>query len=247
MAQKIIGIMGALPEEIDFILPLIAQKQSVRLGKRTFYTGFINEQKVVVVFSRIGKVAAATTVSTLILHFGVNQIIFTGVAGGLHPEVKIGDIVIADQLIQHDMNAEPLMPRYEIPLLGKTFFESDKTLLEAAHYAAENSLQQNLFTFEEIEEFNLQQPKIHIGTIASGDLFFSTNIKKEKLLSRMNSILCVEMEGAAVAQVCYEFNVPFVVIRTISDDADDHSTVNFRRFIEHVGKIYSKKIIEAML
>ena len=239
--------MGALPEEIDFILPLIAQKQSVRLGKRTFYTGFINEQKVVVVFSRIGKVAAATTVSTLILHFGVNEIIFTGVAGGLDPEVKIGDIVIADQLIQHDMNAEPLMPRYEIPLLGKTFFESDKSLLKAAQKAAESSLQQNLFTAEEIEEFNLQQPKIHIGTIASGDLFFSTNTKKEKLLSRMNSILCVEMEGAAVAQVCYEFNVPFVVIRTISDDADDHSTVNFTRFIEHVGKIYSKKIIEAML
>ncbi|WP_395091415.1 5'-methylthioadenosine/adenosylhomocysteine nucleosidase [Vaginella massiliensis] len=245
--QKRIGIMGALPEEIDYILPLIENKTEVRLGKRTFYCGTIHQQEVVVVFSRIGKVAAAATVSTLILHFAVSEVIFTGVAGGIDSKVKIGDIVIANQLVQHDMNAEPLMPRHEIPLLGKTFFEADQKLLNCSEKAAQKVLNQKIFSEQEIEEFKLHLPTVHVGLIGSGDLFFSTNQKKTQLNQRLSAILCVEMEGAAVAQVCYEFGVPCVVIRSISDDADEHSSVNFMRFIQHIGRAYSKGIVEEII
>lgn len=247
MTRERIGLLGAMPEEINYIIPLIENKREEKIGKRTFYIGNIGEHEVVLVYSRIGKVAAATTVSTLILHYNITQLIFTGVAGAIHPDVKIGDIVLAKELVQHDMNAFPLMPRHEIPLLAKTFFEVDTKLLESSKIAAEKALLENSFTQEEKDEFRLHDPKIHFGLIASGDLFFSTNQQKEKLNQRIPNILCVEMEGAAIAQICYEFSVPFCVMRVISDEANDDSSVDFVRFIEHVGRVYSRSFINNLL
>ena len=135
MSNKIIGIMGAIPEEINGVVSLLTDKQEHRIGKRTYYTGVLNNQNVVVVYSRIGKVAAATTVSTLILEFKITELIFTGVAGGIDSSLKIGDIVLGQSLIQHDMNAQPLFPAYEIPLLGKAYFDADTDKLELAKTA----------------------------------------------------------------------------------------------------------------
>src|SRR5690349_9837535 len=124
MNNKIVGIMGAMPEEIESALTLVKDQQKREIGTRTYYTGKINNVPVVVVFSRWGKVAAATTVSTLILEFKITELIFTGVAGAIHEDLRIGDVVVANRLIQHDMDARPLVSRFEIPLLGKTYFES---------------------------------------------------------------------------------------------------------------------------
>ncbi|ADX68295.1 MULTISPECIES: 5'-methylthioadenosine/adenosylhomocysteine nucleosidase [Weeksella] len=247
MKHERIGILGAIPEEINYIIPLIENKREEKIGKRTFYIGKIGKHEVVLAYSRIGKVAAATTVSTLILHYNITQLIFTGVAGAIHPDVKIGDIVLARKLIQHDMNASPLMPRHEIPLLGKTYFEVDTKLLERSRKAANNTLLTNSFTEAEKDEFHLHHPTIHFGLIASGDLFFSTTKQKEKLNQRIQNILCVEMEGAAIAQICYEFSIPFCVMRVISDEANDESSIDFVRFIKHVGRVYSRSFIENLL
>ena len=251
MSEKIIGIMGAIPEEINGVVDLLTNKQAYKIGKRTYFSGELNNQKVVVVYSRIGKVAAAATVSTLILQFNITELIFTGVAGAIHPSVKIGDIVLGKSLIQHDMNAQPLFPIYEIPLLGKAYFETNEEEIEKATTAILELLEQqylhNVISDKDLNKFNIHSPQLHVGLIGSGDSFYSTNLQKETLQKNLPEVLCVEMEGAAVAQVCDEFEIPFTIIRTISDDADDHSTVDFNSFIAKISNVYSIEIIKNLL
>nr|WP_314546998.1 5'-methylthioadenosine/adenosylhomocysteine nucleosidase [uncultured Empedobacter sp.] len=251
MSERIIGIIGAIPQEINGVVNLLTNKQEHKIGRRSYFTGKLNNQKVVVVYSRVGKVAASATVTTLILEFNVSELIFTGVAGGIHADVKIGDIVLGQSLIQHDMNAQPLFPAYEIPMLGKAYFEADSSQLEVATTAILEILEEqhlhNVISEKDLDKFNIHQPQLHVGLIGSGDLFFSTNSQKEKLQQNLPEMLCVEMEGAAVAQVCYEFDIPFIIIRTISDDADDHSTLDFNSFIEKISNVYSIEIIKNII
>ncbi|HCC93267.1 MAG TPA: 5'-methylthioadenosine/adenosylhomocysteine nucleosidase [Flavobacteriaceae bacterium] len=251
MSERIIGIMGAIPQEINGVVNLLTNKQEHKIGRRSYFTGELNNQKVVVVYSRVGKVAASATVTTLILEFKVSELIFTGVAGGIHTDVKIGDIVLGQSLIQHDMNAQPLFPAYEIPMLGKAYFEADSSQLQVATTAILEILEEqhlhNVISEKDLDKFNIHQPQLHVGLIGSGDLFFSTNSQKEKLQQNLPEMLCVEMEGAAVAQVCYEFDIPFIIIRTISDDADDHSTLDFNSFIEKISNVYSIEIIKNII
>ncbi|RLZ12269.1 5'-methylthioadenosine/adenosylhomocysteine nucleosidase [Faecalibacter macacae] len=251
MAQRIIGIMGALPEEINGVVNLLQNKKEHRFGKRIYYTGTINNQDVVVVYSRIGKVAAAATVSTLILKFNITELIFTGVAGGIASDLKIGDIVLGTELVQHDMDATPLFPQFEIPLIGKSHFKTDSEFLKlgenSIQHILENSYLHQVIDTEDLDQFNIHHPKLHLGLIASGDQFFKDSEQKNNLLSNLPDTKCVEMEGAAVAQVCYEFGIPFIVIRTISDEADQHSTIDFMKFTEKISNIYSIEIIKNII
>ena len=248
MAQKIIGIMGAMPEEIREVVQLLSNRHEVSIGMRTYYTGTLNGINTVIVFSRWGKTAAAATVSTLILEFKITDLIFTGVAGGIDPALNIGDIVIARRLVQHDMDARPLMPRYEIPLLDKTFFESDQAGLNVAVIAVNDMITNNhlytLISSNELKQFGITTPRLFIGDIASGDKFFAANEDKHNLLENLPGTLCVEMEGAAVAQVCYEYNIPCTIIRTISDTADHNSAIDFPAFINSISSKYSLQIIK---
>ncbi|SEM13657.1 adenosylhomocysteine nucleosidase [bacterium A37T11] len=235
MEERIVGIMGAMHEEIHAIVALLEQKTSHVYGMRTYYTGTLGGINVVVVFSRWGKVAAATTVSSLILKFKITELFFIGVAGGISPSLKIGDIVIATQLLQHDMDARPLMPRYEVPLLEKTYFEGAPGLIAGMERAV-GAMIATLDT----------TPVIWKGTIASGDKFFAHLADKESFQKDLSDVLCVEMEGAAVAQVCYEYAIPFVVVRIISDEANDQSHTDFQAFIEHVSSRYAAGIFEQL-
>ena len=248
MKEKIIGIMGAMPEEINGIIELLTEKKEVKLGKRNYFVGKLNGIKTVVVFSRWGKVAATTTVATLILEFKVSEIIFTGVAGAINSELNVGDIVIGKRLIQHDLNAQPLIDEFEIPLLKLKFIETQAKQIEIATNAVQKLIENNnLFTVitpTELQRFNIVQPKFVIGDIASGDKFFASSKDKNELLKKLPTILCVEMEGAAVAQVCYEYEIPFTVLRTISDAADEKSHIDFAAFIEQVSNKYSVEIIK---
>lgn len=248
MTKKIIGIMGAMPEEIEGVILLLNDCKTLSMGNRTYFSGHINSIETVVVFSRWGKVAAATTVSTLIHYFNITELIFTGVAGAIHPELNIGDIVLAKRLIQHDMDARPLMNRYEIPLLSQTYLHPDSRLLKisekAISYLLESKHLHEVISDEELNAFNVINPKLYIGDIASGDQFFSTNVQKNELSSSLPEVLCVEMEGAAVAQVCFEYNLPFTVIRTISDVADHSSHLDFPAFIKKIASTYSTEIIK---
>lgn len=240
--------MGAMPEEIYEVVTLLTNRQERTIGMRTYYTGLLQGINTVVVFSRWGKTAAAATAVTLILEFKITELIFTGVAGAIDSRLNIGDIVIATRLVQHDMDARPLMPRFEIPLLSKTWFECHDRELTIAS-AAVNELIDNkhlheIITTEDLNQFNIHHPQLFTGDIASGDKFFAANEDKHNLAEQLPGVLCVEMEGAAVAQVCYEYSIPFTIIRTISDTADEHSPIDFPSFIRTISSKYSLQIIK---
>jgi adenosylhomocysteine nucleosidase len=248
MQQQIIGIMGAMPEEINGVTALLTGVREFTSGRRTYYTGQYNGIDTVVVFSRWGKVAAATTVSTLIHEFNITELLFTGVAGAIHPELKIGDIVVAKRLIYHDLDVRPIIKQYEIPLLDRIYLETGDVQLSRATNAINILLEnKNLHAAigdEELSRFNIVHPKLFTGDVASGDQFFYKSSQKHALHTQLPEVLCVEMEGAAVAQVCFEHDIPFTVIRTISDDADEASPVSFAQFIEEVASKYSVEIVK---
>jgi adenosylhomocysteine nucleosidase len=250
-ANKVLGIMGAMPEEIDGILAIMKVDQQQHLGGRTYHLGSINGQSVVVVFSKWGKVAAAITATTLIERFGVTAILFTGVAGAIDPTLRIGDLVIGNRFYQHDLDARPIIRRFEIPLTGKIAIDADPQLVNPLHDAMQTIWANARFQEQILKplalSFHNPHARMIIGAIASGDQFFSTNETKNSLREALPDVMCVEMEGASVAQVCDEYHVPFWVIRTISDQAGDDSPVDFLSYTKRIASCYAKWTIQAVL
>lgn len=250
--SNVIGIMAAMHEELDRIVMLLENISEASAGKKKVYFGLLNNQKVVVVFSGWGKVAAATTTTMLIERFAITQLIFTGVAGGIPGHLSIGDIVIGTSFVQHDMDCAGVLgiKRFEIPLLSLTEISSSPLLqrkaMEAARKYLANDLEADVLK-EELEQLNIDKPTIYSGLIASGDQFISTIEKQQELLKALPSLLAVEMEGAAVAQVAYEYELPFTVIRIISDKANDDSMIDFPRFIEQVASHFTAGIIKRLI
>lgn len=244
-----IGIISAMPEEIHAITPYLEKTNSTTKGMRTYVQGTLFGKNVVLVFSRWGKVAAATTATQLVNDFTIDEIIFTGVAGAITSHLDIGDIVIGKKLYQHDMDASPILPKYEIPLLKKSFFETDKK----RRLKMEKAVLQFLHEFNvhinsnSAKEFHIKQPNYLIGNIASGDEFINQNSKVELIKKDLPNVVCVEMEGAAVAQVCYEYHIPFSIIRTISDNANNNASVDFPSFVKDIASFYALEIIKNYL
>jgi adenosylhomocysteine nucleosidase len=185
----------------------------------------------------------------LLERFVVRAIVFTGVAGGLAPGVKVGDVVVATELLQHDMDASPLFPKYEVPLMGLSRFAADAAIGDALAIVAQETLRDPvaLVGQKAVDEFGLQSPKVHRGLLVSGDRFVSTAAESEALRRNLPDALAVEMEGAAVAQVCHDYGVPFAAMRTISDRADDEAHGDFARFVAEVASRYSLALVGAWL
>jgi len=240
----LLGIMGAMPEEMDKIIAAINNKEIVERGSRVYYRGDLYGQEVVAVFSRWGKVAAATTATNLILDFNVDRIVFTGVAGAISPQLNVGDIVIGQRLYQHDMDARPLMRRFEIPLTGKTSYEIPQQNVDTMSQAVHNFLKNNKEFRKILAEQDITNPKMLIGDIASGDLFISSANMKQALIKNLPSVLCAEMEGAAVAQVCDDYGVPLIVVRVISDSADEEAHISAIGFVNQHAGDYSLSILK---
>lgn len=228
-----LGILAALQEEIDSLIQEMHSDRISTHGMREYHEGKLWGRDCVLVFSRCGKVAAAASATTLIERFGVNEIIFTGVAGGIASGIRPGDVVIGETLLQHDMDASPLFPRHEIPLLDRTHFPTDTDRTQKLAEAAQKFLG------------GQKKPgKLWSGEIASGDRFFADAQAIHELRQRLPSTLCVEMEGAAVAQVCHEYGIPFSIMRTISDSADEHAAMSFQNFIDEIASRYSYGILK---
>ena len=239
-----LAIMSALLDEQRGLLEQLGNPRRVQRAGRTFWCGQWCGHEVVLVLTKIGKVAAATTTTTLIEAFGVKQVVFTGVAGGVGPGVKVGDVVVADAFVQHDMDSRPLFPRFEIPLYGCASFACHSTLtsllLEATRTAMADLGEH--FHHDQL----LAPPDVHSGLIASGDRFVSEPGDAAQVLSNLQAVglapLAVEMEGAAVAQVCHDYGVPFAAVRTISDRADAQAHLDFAAFVQQVASPYALAI-----
>ena len=233
-----------MPEEMDKIIACIDHKVIVERGSRIYYRGDLDGQEVVAVFSRWGKVAAATTATHMILEFKVDRIIFTGVAGAISPELNVGDIVIGQRLFQHDMDARPLMRRFEIPLTGKTSYETPQQNVETMTQAVHNFLKNNKEFRKLLANQHICNPKMLTGDIASGDLFISSAEMKQALIKNLPSVVCAEMEGAAVAQVCDDYGVSLIVVRVISDTADEEAHISAIGFVNQHAGDYSLSILK---
>ena len=244
-----IGIVAALHEEINELLTLLSGARAVHVGSRDFWTGELDGQAVVVVLSRVGKVAAASTATMLVAQFGVRAVVFAGVAGALAPGVAVGDVVVSSELLQHDVDASPLFPRWEIPLTGVARFQADAALAQGLLESARAVLADPLGLLGQpvMEAFGIAAPQAYAGLIISGDRFVSTSAESAALRAALPDALAVEMEGAAVAQICHEWGVPFAAIRTISDRADDAASVDFAQFIAEVDSRYSVAILRQWL
>ena len=241
-----IGIMSAMREEIQALLNHLEDAKMRTKGKRDYYTGRLFGQEVAIVFSRWGKVASATTATQLINDFDIDELVFTGVAGGIAPHMNIGDIVIGTKLVQYDMNAVPLFNLFEIPLLNKTFFETNVSNREQLTNASRSFINNyaQVISENDSNSLGIKNPKVVVGAIASADQFVSTQTQVDFITTHLESVLCVEMEGAAVAQVCFVYDMPFSILRIISDNANSDAHVEFPVFTEKIASKYALEIFK---
>jgi len=241
-----LGIISALHEEQQGLVEAMESPYKRIHGMREVWLGKLWEIDAVCVLSRIGKVAAAMTATLLVEKFGVTHIVFTGVAGSGDPSIRVGDVVVAESLVQHDMDASPLFPRHEVPLTGQSHFLSDRQLALQLGRATQVFLDtefEQVIDPQERAVFALQAPRLHRGLIASGDQFVNGRERIKALGEALPGLLAVEMEGAAVAQVCFELGIPFGVIRTISDNANENAATDFMRFVKSVAARYAFYIL----
>lgn len=234
-----LAILSALVDEQRGLQTLLADAQRTERAGRVFWSGTLGAVPVVLATSGIGKVAAATTAAMLVEALGARRVVFTGVAGGVGPGVGVGDVVVGSAFVQHDMDCSPLFPKYEIPAYRQSRFAADGALSAALLRAC---------TAEPLVYLGHGTPaQVHHGLIASGDRFVSRLGEVAQLMDALaahgHQPLAVEMECAAVAQVCHDYGVPFAAVRTISDRADAQAHGDFQQFVTAVASRYSHQII----
>ncbi|MBS0467929.1 MAG: 5'-methylthioadenosine/adenosylhomocysteine nucleosidase, partial [Proteobacteria bacterium] len=226
------AILSALPEEQGGLIHALQKQERITHAGRSFWRGSLQGRPVVLALSGIGKVAAATTATLLAERFGVSRMVFTGVAGGLGDGVQVGDVVVAQDFLQHDMDASPIFPRWEVPGYGLARMPCDGALATMLFEAASAYLESEKAGFDPKNPAiaHSHAARAHRGLIVSGDRFVSTSAESAALRQALGAagheVLAVEMEGAAVAQVCRDYGLPFAAVRTISDRADDSAHVD---------------------
>ncbi|HAM44840.1 MAG TPA: 5'-methylthioadenosine/adenosylhomocysteine nucleosidase [Propionibacteriaceae bacterium] len=240
-----IGIISALREEIVAIVEQASAEAPLHtqevLGHR-LHTGRLAGREVLLAQCGVGKVAAAITATLMAQQ--VEALIMVGTAGGIGAEVHTGDVVVATELVQHDMDARPLFARWVLPSVGLSHIPTDArlsgVLLDAAAQVVTAPSAQ-------LTGFGITHPRAHAGVVASGDVFMSTSEHSLQLRTDLPTVLAVEMEGAAVAQVCHTAGLPFAVVRTISDRADAAAAVDFPRFLQTVAAPYARDLVTRAL
>lgn len=228
----IFGIIGAMDEEIVELRNSMSDIEEIKINNLIFFKGRLCNKNIVLVESGIGKVNAAITTTLLINEFKVDKIIFTGVAGAVNPKISVTDIVIGTELLESDMDvtAGGNYKLGEIPRMKNSHFKADPHLFSLAKSVA-------------IKLFG--EKKVFEGRIISRDEFVASSEKVNKLREIFEAE-CVEMEGAAVAHVCEILKIPFIVLRSISDKADNDAGMSFDEFVKIAAR-NSKSIVEGIL
>jgi adenosylhomocysteine nucleosidase len=232
------AIISALPEEQAGLLSLLSNHEHSSKIPRRLEHGLIHQKPVILALAGVGKVAASITATMLIERYRVERIIFTGVAGAVSADVSVGDVVVGDAYLQHDMNALPLFPRYEIPYTGISRYTGDAQLIAIISGALGAYF---------MPAKGPKRLKIHQGLIISGDRFVSSAHEVQTLRRELPDALCVEMEGAAVAQVCHDYGIPFAAVRSISDKADDSAHVDFPKFVNEVAGPIAVRLVDMLM
>ena len=223
-----LAIMGAMQEEIEPLLAYFDKVNVVKYANNKYYEVSYNGLEIVIAYSKIGKVFASLTASTMIEKFGCDTLLFSGVAGGINSKLKIGDLIIADKLCQHDLDITAFGHPHGYVPGGKVFVETSKELRDVAiKVAKENDL------------------KVIEGIIATGDQFVHSTQRKEFIENTFNAD-ALEMEGASVAVVCDALNIPFFILRAISDTADMDAGFDFDEFLKSSAKNSADYLIKIL-
>lgn len=215
-----------MPEEIAPILEKLGEYTCTEIADNSYYEANYHGIDLVIAYSKIGKVFSTLTASTMIHHFGVEKMLFSGVAGGINPALKIGDLIVAKRLCQHDLDITAFGHPHGFVPGGSQFVETDATLRQLA--------------FEVAAEMGVS---LQEGTIATGDQFVHDPERKAFIETTFNAD-ALEMEGASVAVVCDSLDVPVLILRAISDTADTDASFNFDEFMESSAKISADFIMK---
>ena len=221
-----IAIMGAMPEEIAPILEKLGNYKTTEYAKNTYYEASYKGVDLVIAYSKIGKVFSTLTATTMIQHFGCDKLLFSGVAGGINPTLKIGDLIVATKLSQHDLDITAFGHPMGFVPGGSVFVETDKELIIIAKEVAKE-------LGKTVQE----------GVIATGDQFVHQESVKAKIVENFNAD-ALEMEGGSVAVVCDALNVPFFILRAISDTADTDASFSFDEFMESSAIISAEFVMK---
>lgn len=246
-SQSPVAILGAFRDEISLLESKLENADTVVIGGLQFLTGRLSGKKVVVAYTGIGKVNAAMTTSLVADHFRPSRMLFTGIAGGINPRLRPADIVISERCVQHDLNYvyDDSLSIYQTSNpatdeLNPVFFKADPVLVDLARKISED-----LRFTPVITAGDTLHPQMFFGTIATGDAFIASGKKSRELRTRFQAD-AVEMEGAAVAQVCYQWGIPFLIIRSISDNADSEAGTDIQTFYRISAKNANIVVMEIL-
>jgi adenosylhomocysteine nucleosidase len=240
-----VGVLGAMEPEIGALtsrMRVERREESPGLG---IWAGTLFEREVVVARCGMGKVAAAAGVQRLIDLWQVGSVVVCGLAGGLGDAVRLGDVVVGERYLQYDVDASPIFPRYQLPGLGVDSFWAPPRLVALAAEAVEEFLAGPL-PRNRLASFGIDAPRLLRGLIVTGDRFVRDE-GRDQLRRELPDALCVEMEGAAIAQVCHLNATPFVIVRVISDNADAGAPADFLRFVQELAPDYVLGIVSRLL
>ena len=246
-----IGILGAMESEVRGLVQALDVVETGKTAGFQYWTGTLAGRAVVIARCGMGKVSAAMGVQHLIDRWGVTSVVVCGLAGALAPALRIGDIVIGEGFVQHDLDASPIFPRFQVPGLGIERFLASAELVEAAEAAARRAVASSPAGLtgpgeKAVRVERSHEPAVHRGLIVTGDQFIKDE-QRHAILNDFPDALCVEMEGGAIAQVCHLNQLPFVIVRVISDTADGEAPADFLRFAEEVAPAYTVSIIRELL
>ncbi len=221
-----LAIMGAMQEEVEPLLAFFDNVKETVYANNKYYEVNYNGLDIVIAYSKIGKVFASLTASTMIQKFGCDTLLFSGVAGGINPKLEIGDLIIADKLCQHDLDITAFGHPHGYVPEGNVFIETNANLRNIA-----------------IEVANEKNLKVIVGTIATGDQFVHSSERKEFIETTFKAD-ALEMEGASVAVICDALNIPFFILRAISDTADMEAGFDFEEFLKSSAQTSAEYLIE---
>lgn len=219
------GIIAAMESEIRDLSASLEHEGAETVAGREIRYGRLEGESVALILCGCGKVNATLSATLLAAHAKVSRILVTGVSGGLAEGLKVGDIVIGDAFLQHDMDARPLFPLHEIPFEGFSAIGADADLRNLLMEASRSMLSST-------RPPGLQEAQVREGLVVSGDQFLSSSEARNKVLGALPNASCVDMESAAIAQVCRAAGLPLGVLRVISDSADGSAHIDFAKFVE---------------